>query len=88
MDRTTQQRLPGGGILACSLCGVPLYSDVEIQEHVNSRSHLDMVVMNPDMSLEEFLVPIVPEDNWNEERRRRSPVNFSSRYEPSDLEAS
>lgn len=41
----------------CTLCSVRLQSYWQVQSHLMSRQHLDMVVRNPELSVQDFIVP-------------------------------
>ncbi len=49
--------LPWGPSQYCTLCRVSLGSEQEINSHLNSRHHLDMIVRNPRLGVQHIIVP-------------------------------
>lgn len=53
-DRDTQAMADG---TFCTLCQVTMYTNYEVQDHLASSQHLDMVVQYPMIPLTDVLVP-------------------------------
>ena len=70
----------GGREQFCLLCSTPLRSYQDVQAHLMSREHLDMIVRSPELLLQDV---IVAKDSHSQKAGDNSPLNFLSRGEGS-----